>query len=274
MCRLLHVSRSGYYGWLTRRPSNQAKRRADMAIAVETSFASSRGIYGYRKVHEDLVQEHNMQVCRETVRMIMRDKGLASRVRRKYVVTTDSRHRYPVHANELNRDFQASGPNTRWVADITYIRTAQGWLYLAAVMDLYSRMIVGWAFSQHIDSHLVCEALNTAILQRRPPRKLLHHSDRGVQYASRDFQRMLDHYGIVCSMSRKGDCWDNACMESFFGKLKNEHIRSRIYRSRDHARQDIFWYMELFYNRKRRHAALGYVSPMEYERHAQTNQTA
>jgi len=274
MCRVLQVSRSGYYSWLKRKPSNQAKRRKELAQSVEKSFHGSHEIYGYRKVHEDLVQEEKIEVCKETVRSIMCEKALRSKVKRKFVVTTNSDHKLPKHENLLDRDFTADRPNRKWAADITYVRTSEGWLYLAAVMDLFSRRIVGWSLSKHIDTQLVSDALKMAILHRCPDKDLMHHSDQGVQYAAEDFQDLLDANGISCSMSRKGNCWDNACMESFFGKLKNEHIRKRIYKTRIEAEQNVFWYIEVFYNRQRRHASLGYVSPAKYEARAITNRAA
>jgi len=274
MCRVLQVSRSGYYSWLKRKPSNQAKRRKELAQSVEKSFHGSHEIYGYRKVHEDLVQEEKIEVCKETVRSIMCEKALRSKVKRKFVVTTNSDHKLPKHENLLDRDFTADRPNRKWAADITYVRTSEGWLYLAAVMDLFSRRIVGWSLSKHIDTQLVSDALKMAILHRCPDKDLMHHSDQGVQYAAEDFQDLLDANGISCSMSRKGNCWDNACMESFFGKLKNEHIRKRIYKTRIEAEQDVFWYIEVFYNRQRRHASLGYVSPVNYEARAITTRAA
>jgi len=264
MCRVLQLSSSGYYGWLEHQPSAQQQRRQHISLAIGRSYFQSRRIYGYRKVHQDLL-EANIVCCEETVRRIMRDIGLYSHVRRKFVLTTDSDHHMAVVENLLDRDFTATAPNQKWVADITYIPTSQGWLYLAAVMDLYSRRIVGWAMNKHIDSALVISAMNMALSQRRPETDLLHHSDRGSQYASEAFQDLLDNNGVVCSMSRKGDCWDNACMESFFGSLKTEWLGDKKYKTRQEAKNDIFKYIELFYNRKRRHAALGYLSPAAYE---------
>jgi transposase InsO family protein len=264
MCHVLQLSSSGYYGWLEHQPSAKQQRRQHILRAIGHSYFESRRIYGYRKVHQDLL-EANIVCCEETVRRIMRDIGLYSRVRRKFVLTTDSNHSLAVAENLLDRDFTATTPNQKWVADITYIPTSQGWLYLAAVMDLYSRRIVGWAMNKHIDSALVISAMNMALSQRRPETDLLHHSDRGSQYASDAFQDLLDNNGVVCSMSRKGDCWDNACMESFFGSLKTEWLGDKKYKTRQEAKNDIFKYIELFYNRKRRHAALGYLSPAAYE---------
>jgi len=264
MCDVLQVSTSGYYGSLMRRPCAQQRRRQDIAQAAARSYFESRHIYGYRKVHRDLL-EAKVFCCEETVRRIMRDIGLYSCVRRKFVLTTDSGHDMAVAENLLDRDFTATTPNQKWVADITYIPTEKGWLYLATVMDLYSRRIVGWAMNKHIDSVLVISAMKMALTQRRPGTSLLHHSDRGSQYASELFQDLLGDNGIVCSMSRKGNCWDNACMESFFGSLKTEWLGEKKYKSRHEAKNDIFKYIELFYNRERRHAALGYLSPAAYE---------
>ena len=264
MFKVLGVSSSGYYDWARRKPSLRLKRRKQLGVMVEKVHAASRKIYGYRKVHKE-IQALKLSCCRETIRKIMREKGLCSKVVRPFMVTTDSGHELPIHSNILNRDFSAQTPDQKWVGDITYIRTLEGWLYLAAVMDLYSRRIVGWAMSETIDAQLVCDAFAMARDNRGPGSGLLFHSDRGVQYASDKFQRMLDGSGVQCSMSRKGNCWDNACMESFFGKLKTEHIGKIIYRTKAEASQEVFWYIEVFYNRKRRHASLGYVSPVDFE---------
>ena len=264
MCHVLKVSRSGYYDSLGRPPSPQLLRRKAIAQAAAHSYFESDRIYGYRKVYQDL-QAENVICCEDTVGRIMREIGLYSRVKRKFVVTTDSDHTLEIAENLLGRDFTAASPNRKWAADITYIATKKGWLYLAVVMDLFSRRIVGWSMSKHIDSQLVQSAMKMAILQRNPERGLIHHSDRGVQYAAGDFQDLLDENKMVCSMSRKGNCWDNACVESFFASLKNEWIRGKIYDTHADGEKDIFKYIEVFYNRKRRHASLGYVSPAAYE---------
>lgn len=266
MCRVIGVSRSGYYCWHGRGMSQRALRREELTLEVRRIHSESKKIYGHRKVHKGLLEETEIVCCLETVRIIMKEEGLQAKASKKYVVTTDSSHDQPVADNLLDRDFDASGPNEKWVSDITYIRTLEGWLYLATTMDLWARNIVGWAMSDTIDAELVCDALTMAVNQRRPGPGLIHHSDRGVQYASDKFQGLLKLHGMKCSMSRKGDCWDNAPAESFFGKLKTEHIGSRIYRTRREAEQELFWYIEVFYNRKRRHASLGYLSPAEFER--------
>ncbi len=263
MCRSLKVSASGYYDSIKRDLCPQRIRRRSIAQAAAVSYFESRRVYGYRKVYEDLAD--GVVCCKETVRRIMRDIGLFSRIKRKFVVTTNSEHALAIAENILNRNFTAERPDQKWAADITYIPTKMGWLYLAVVMDLFSRRIVGWSMSDTIDSMLVQSAMKMALDGRNPKAGLIHHSDRGVQYASGDFQKLLEDNKAVCSMSRKGNCWDNACVESFFGSLKNEWVKGKIYRTFDDAKKDIFNYIEMFYNRKRRHASLGYVSPVVYE---------
>lgn len=270
MCRLLNVSTSGYYDSLKRVPCSQQVRRRAITQAVAHSYFESNRIYGYRKVYEDVTE--TIACCQETVRRVMRNIGLYSRIRRKFIVTTDSDHVLSIAENLLDRDFTAAAPNRKWVADITYIPTKQGWLYLAVVLDLFSRRIVGWSMDDTIGSTLVQDALRMALLHRRPDAGLLHHSDRGVQYAAEGFQDLLDAHKIVCSMSRKGNCWDNAVAESFFGSLKNEWVQKKIYQTMEDAKKDIFNYIEVFYNRKRRHASLGYVSPAVYEEMYEMNQ--
>ena len=265
LCQTLQVSTSGFYGWSSKEPSKRQQQREKIAQAAARSHFESNRIYGYRKVWEDL-QEQKMSCCPETVRRVLRDAGLRSRTKRKFVVTTDSNHTQPVAENLLARDFTATAPNQKWLTDITYIATQEGWMYLAAVLDVFSRKIVGWSTSERIDTELVKSALQMATQQRTPEPGLLHHSDRGVQYASDAYQQALEDLKIVCSMSRKGDCWDNAMMESFFGSLKTEWVYDKEYQTREEAKQDLFKYIEMFYNRQRRHASLGYVSPAEFER--------
>jgi putative transposase len=267
MCSTLAISSSGYYEWRKRNPSPREEKRREIAQKASEFHARSKAIYGYRKVFKDIQEETTIVCGEETVRRVMRANGLVSRVKRRFVRTTDSCHSLPVAANLLARDFSAAAPNQKWVADITYIRTGEGWLYLAGVMDLYSRRIIGWSMSDRIDAELVCQAMNMAIRHRQPGPGLVHHSDRGVQYAAEDFQAILTRCGIGCSMSRKGNCWDNASKESFFGKFKAEWVYHRVYATKEEAKLDIFWYIEVFYNRMRRHAALGYVSPVEFEEH-------
>jgi putative transposase len=264
MCKTLTVSTSGYYDSIKRSPCPQQIRRRSIAQAAAHSYFESNRIYGYRKVYEDLRQEHVI-CCDQTVRRIMREIGLYAHIKRKFVVTTDSNHTLKIAENLLGRDFTAKRPNQKWAADITYIPTKQGWLYLAIVMDLFSRRIVGWSMSENIDSKLVQSAMEMAIQHRNPNAGLIHHSDRGIQYASEGFQDLLTANKFVCSMSRKGNCWDNACAESFFGSLKNEWVKNKIYETYEEGKNDVFKYVEVFYNRKRRHASLGYVSPAVYE---------
>jgi len=265
MCKVLEVSCSGYYAWGARGPSAQQVRRESLEQAVQEAHRASKRIYGYRKVHQDVIETHGQPCCQEPVRKIMQAKGLSAMRKKRFVVTTESGHGLPVAANLLARNFEPQGPNEKWVADITYIATREGWLYLAAVMDLFGRRIVGWATSATIDATLVIDALNMAIRQRCPASDLLHHSDRGSQYASAAFRELLNLHGITASMSRKGNCWDNACMERFFGSLKGEWLADTIFPDRQTATLAVFEYIETFYNTKRRHASLGYRTPAQYE---------
>jgi len=260
MCAVLEVSTSGYYAWLERDPAAASTPNQPLAAAVTRSYLDSDRTYGYRKVWQDL-QAASVACCQETVRRVMKRLGFCAQYKRRFVVTTDSNHSYAVAENVLNRDFFAEAPDRKWVADITYIPTQEGWLYLAAVLDLFSRKVVGWAASERIDEALVTAALERAIRQRRPGPGLLHHSDRGSQYAADGYQRVLSNMGMVCSMSRKGNCWDNAVMERFFGSLKAERVNRRSYPTRAEAKKDLFLYIEWFYNAGRRHAALSYQTP-------------
>lgn len=271
LCRVLKVSRSGYYAWCRRGPSATTQRRGQIARAVRESHDDSHGTYGYRRVHRDLIEDYEIACCRETVRQVMAELGLCGRPKRRFVKTTDSHHDEPVAVNRLQRDFTATRPDQKWLADITYIRVAQGWLYLAVILDCFSRRIVGWSLSRNIDADLVCAALEMALSRRCPSGELVHHSDRGVQYASRSLRERLAGAGVTMSMSRKGDPWDNAMMESFFGSLKTEWITTG-YPTEAEARMEVFKYIEMFYNPTRRHSALGYVSPAEYERRYETRQ--
>jgi putative transposase len=264
MCHVLAVSTSGYYVWRQHKPSARQQRRAAIGAAAEAAYRCSHGVYGYRKVHDDL-QEQEVACCRETVRKVLGEKGLFSRTKRKFVATTDSEHTLPVAENHLQRDFEATAPNQKWAADITYLPTREGWLYLAVVMDLFSRRIIGWSMSASLGARLVLDALGMALRQRRVSHGLMHHSDRGSQYASGDYQQRLEAYRITCSMSRRANCWDNAPVESFFGKLKTEWVHGEDYATRHEARLHVFEYLELFYNRTRKHAALGYQTPVGFE---------
>lgn len=265
MFRTLRVSASGYYAWAERRPSKKQLLEAGITDSVKDFHARSRQVYGYRKIHRDLV-EAGHTCSAEMVRRVMHRNGLKSKVKRKFIATTDSGHSYSVAPKRLDRNFSATGQNRKWVGDITYIRTREGWLYLSVIQDLYSRKIVGWSMADTIKSALVCDAFKMAVQHRRPEPGLVFHSDRGVQYAAEEYQDLLSRNKVICSMSRKGNCWDNACAENFFGRLKSEHIQDRLYASRQEARQDVFWYIEVFYNRNRRHAALDYISPVAFEK--------
>jgi transposase InsO family protein len=265
MCSVLKVSRSGYYAWRGRTPSPTARRQGELVEQIGQVHAASRRIYGAPRVYRELLA-CEVRCSKNTVAKLMRKAGLRSKMHKRFVVrTTDSRHGHPIAPNTLNRQFTQAKPNQTWAADITYIPTAEGWLYLAAVIDLCSRKIVGWTTSDSLAAELTCEALRGALIQRELPGGLLHHSDRGVQYACDDYQQVLARGGLTASMSRKGNCYDNAVMESFFGTLKTELVHHESYPTREAARQSLFEYIEVFYNRRRRHSALGYVSPDEYE---------
>jgi putative transposase len=266
MCRVLAVSRSGYYAW-RQRPTS-LREMADQVLSqhIKEIHQQSRDTYGSPRIHAELA-ENGVSCGHNRVARLMRDEELWAKQKRKFkVTTTDSAHDYPVAPNRLNQDFTASRPNEKWLADITYIPTAEGWLYLAGVMDLYSRRIVGWAMSDSLQRQLVMAALHMALDARQPPPGLLHHSDRGSQYASDDYQAVLTKFHMQASMSRTGNCYDNAPMESFFGTLKTELVHHRHYATRAEAKTDIFEYIELFYNRFRRHSALGYQCPIVFEK--------
>lgn len=265
LCRVLNVARSGYYAWRSRQPSATACRRAKLDEAIRTAHAASRANYGSPRVHREL-QSQGIACCENTVARRMRACGVRAKTKRRFRVhTTDSRHPHPLAPNRLERQFQQAKPNQAWAADITYIPTAEGWLYLAAVIDLCSRKIVGWATADHLRAELACQALNAAITQRRPSGELLHHSDRGVQYACGEYRSLLQRHGLEASMNRTGNCYDNAVVESFFGTLKKELIHHETYPTRSAAQQALFEYIEVFYNRQRRHSTLGYLSPNQYE---------
>lgn len=268
MCRALGVSRAGYYAWRSRQPSAAEVRRAELTEEIATIHAEAKGRYGSPRIHAELVARG--RGCGVNfVAKLMREAGIAAKTKRKFKQTTDSNHSMPVAENLLDRQFDPAEPNARWCADITYVPTREGWLYLAVVEDLFSRMVVGWSMGATMTSRLVVDALEMA-LARRPTLKgssaLVAHSDRGSQYASEHYQRRLRDERIACSMSRRGDCWDNAPMESFFASLKKELVHHEDYATRAQARASIFEYIEAFYNRVRRHSSLGYVAPAEYER--------
>jgi transposase InsO family protein len=265
-CDVLEVSRSGYYDWRDRPESARATRRAGLAAKVGAVHEANRRVYGSPRVHAALAASGE-RVCENTVAKVMREQQIRARTALKYVPrTTDSRHEQPVAANVLDRQFDSAAlPDHKWAADITYVPTGEGWLYPAGVIDLCSRKIVGWSMADHMRTDLVADALRMAVARRQPGAGLLHHSDRGVQYASDDYQGLLQSNGLACSMSGRGDCWDNAVMESFWGTLEGELVNHEHYATRDQARAAIFEYIEVFYNRHRLHSSLGYVSPEQFE---------
>ncbi|MCK6474227.1 MAG: IS3 family transposase [Bryobacteraceae bacterium] len=265
MCDTLDVSASGFYACRVRRPGPRQRRREVLRKQIAEVHVQTRGVYGSPQVHRDLAAR-GVRVCENTVARLMRADGLRSkRVKRFVPRTTESKHAFQVAQNLLDRDFKADSPNRKWVCDITYVPTQEGWLYLAAVLDLYSRKIVGWSMADHLRVTLVEEALKMALARRTPTGEVLHHSDRGVQYACDDYQRLLKTHGLVCSMSRTGDCYDNAAMESFWSTLKTELVHHAKFASRAEARRALFDYMEVFYNRQRRYSSIGYVSPETFE---------
>jgi putative transposase len=265
MCRVLRVSPGGYYDWRGRPKSIRAARRDALVVSIKAVHGEVKARYGSPRIHAELVARGE-PCCVNTVARLMRREGIAAKTKRKFRVTTDSNHDRPVAENVLDRRFEPEAPNRAWTADITYVATGEGWLYLAAVEDLYSRRIVGWSMSSRIDSRLVVDAMEMALAGRRPGEGLVAHSDRGSQYASEHYQEVLAGRGIVCSMSRRANCWDNAPMESFFASLKKELTRGEIFATREEARASLFEYIEVFFNRIRRHSSLGYVSPTQYER--------
>ena len=268
MCRLLQVSRSGFYAWCARAPSARARSDTRLRVEVRAVHRASRGIYGAPRVHEEM-QAAGVRIARKRVARLMREVGLRSKVARRFrPSTTDSAHAHPVAPNTLARRFgvkETPGVDQRWAGDITYLPTRQGWLYLAVVLDLKSRRVVGWSMRETLESELAQEALSMALMGRRPAAGLLHHSDRGVQYAAGDFRDLLARHGIEASMSRRGNCWDNAVVESFFASPGKELVTGAEWHSRAQARADVFEWIEVWYNRRRRHSALGYLSPAEFE---------
>lgn len=274
MCRLLEVSRSGFHEWHERKPSARAIEDERLTVRIRSFHALSNGSYGSPRVWRDLVEAGEC-VGENRVARLMRRAAIEALRRKKRRPTDEGiRPEFAIAANVLERDFEAPGPNQRWVADFTYIDTAEGWLFLAVVLDLFSRRVVGWSMQEQMTAQLVMDALTMALWRRGKPKALLHHSDQGSQYTSEDFQRLLVHHGIDCSMSRKGDCWDNAAMESFFATLKKERVYTKPrYRTRDEARADLFQYIEGFYNPQRRHSTIGGVSPVEFEQRFSTQCT-
>lgn len=269
MCPLLGVTAGGFYAWLKRPPSRRAQEDERILVRVRESFRDSDSTYGVRRVWDDLKAWY-VECGRERLGRLMRAAGLVARpVKRQLPRDLGIRPEHLLAPNLLNRDFQATAPDQRWAADFTYIWTGEGWLFLAVVLDLFSRRVVGWSMRTSMTAELVSDALLMAIWRRGWPTALLHHSDQGSQYLSGTFQKLLADHGIECSMSRRGDCWDNAAVESFFSTLKVERVYRRKYRTREEARADLFQYIEGFYNPRRRHSTLGGLSPMEFENQRQ-----
>lgn len=273
LCSVLGVSRSGFYAAQERPGAARRQEDQQLAVHVAAAYAASRGRYGSPRVHQEL-QAQGHEVGRHRVARLMREQGLRARPPRRFQRTTDSQHGLPVAENVLDRQFTVPTPNTAWVSDITYLWTREGWLYLVVILDLFSRRIVGWALHDRITRQLALEALAMALRCRQARGGLMHHSDRGSQYASTDYQAMLAAHGITCSMSRRGNCWDNAVAESFFSTFKIELAHEADWTTHAAARADVSEYIEIFYNTQRRHSALGYVSPVTFERQYEEKQAA
>ena len=265
MCRVLRVSRSGYYRWLKRKPSRRKLDNQRLDTEIREIYDSSKGRYGSPKITQEL-RDRGRRVGKNRVAKRMRKAGLRSKIRRQYRVTTNSKHNFPVAPNLLERNFTAQAPDKVWVSDITYLATSSGWLYLTVIIDLFSRMVIGWALSNSLGHEMVVTALKRAIIRRRPGKELVFHSDRGVQYACSDFRKQLNKHEFIQSMSRKGDCWDNAVAESFFSVLKTELVYHERYEGHQDTLHSIFEYIEVFYNRQRRHSTLEYLCPADYEK--------
>lgn len=265
LCKVLRVTRSGFYAWRARDESTHKKRDRFLAAKVRAAHEASRGVYGSPRIHREL-KDDGENVGRKRVARLMREEGLSGQAPRRFRKTTDSGHDQPVAENLLKRNFAPEAPDLVWATDITYLRTWEGWLYLAVVIDLFSRRVVGWAIADHMRTELAVDALVMAINQRQPAPGLIHHSDRGSQYASNTYQAVLKEHGMLCSMSRKGDCWDNAVAESFFGTLKDELIHRDVWPTMAKTKSAVVEYIACFYNPHRRHSYIDNISPMEYEK--------
>lgn len=273
MCRLLGVSASGFYAHLRRPESERARENRRLLLNIKAAYAAGRGNYGSPRVHREL-KEWGISCSRRRVARLMRENGIRAKRSRRFRVTTNSEHAFPVAANILDRNFAVEQPDKVWAGDITYVPTGEGFLYLAALLDLSSRFCVGFSLGGRIDSRLTVAAFDMALGRRNPTAALLHHSDQGVQYACSDYRKLLEKRKVKVSMSRKGDPYDNAPVESFFATLKTELVHHRDYKTREEAKADIFEYIEVFYNRRRRHSALGYISPAQFEARRTANATA
>ena len=271
LCKALDVSTSGFHDWLNRAPAKRTLENESLLGIIRTSFQDSDRTYGARRVWRDVLAE-GVSCGLHRIERLMQQNALKARPRRRKLPSdTGLRVLYAIAPNVLDRQFYATQPNRKWIADFTYIWTTEGWLYVAAVIDLFSRRVVGWSMSATMTAQLVTDALLMAIWRRGKPDALLHHSDQGSQYTSEQFRQLMADNGVTCSMSRSGNVWDNAAMESFFSTLKTERTARKVYRSRNQARADIFDFIERFYNAKRRHSTIGYLSPMEFERRAEVS---
>ncbi|MBU0675539.1 MAG: IS3 family transposase [Proteobacteria bacterium] len=265
LCKTMNVSRSGYYAWTKRGESKHSQENRKLADIVKSAHIKSKASYGARR-HADEIASYGQPCGRFRARTIMNIAKVEAKQKKRFKATTDSNHKMKVSPNLLNREFSVQAPNKAWVSDITYISTSEGWLYLAVVIDLFNREVVGWALDQRINRHLVINAVRMAVWRQKPDKGLMFHSDRGSQYCSRDFTKYIKGHGMLSSMSRKGDCWDNAVAESYFSSLKKERVYSEIYRTRREAKSDIVDYIEMFYNSFRRHSHLGNVNPREFRK--------
>jgi len=264
MCRVMNVSTSGFYDWLKEPGGKRGKEDEALSESIKKAFEDSRKTYGSRRIRRELKKLEKKCTLRR-IRKLMKKLGLWPKRRRRFRNTTNSKHGFDVFPNLLKRDFKVDRPNQVWVSDITYIWTTEGWLFLSTVIDLFSRKVVGWSMSESLKAGVAIDALEMAIMSRNPAPGLIHHSDRGVQYACGDYQKIITRAGMRPSMSRKGDCWDNSVAESFFSTLKKEMIYHVKFETREEARRDIFEFVEVFYNRRRMHSYLGYMSPVEFE---------
>jgi putative transposase len=264
MCRVLAVSKSGYYGWRNRPASLRAQKNNLLDAEIKKQFEREKGRAGAPRITKQL-KKNGISCGHNRVAKRMRTLGLRAKAAKKFKATTNSKHSLPIAPNLLNQDFNAGHPNQKWVSDITYIWTEEGWLYLAVIVDLYSRMVVGWSMSERMTSTLVCDALRMALFRRGMPRGVILHSDRGSQYCSHEYQKIIKEHGLICSMSKKGDCYDNAAMESWNHSLKVEAIHGERFLTRDSVKNHVFEYIEVYYNRYRLHSKIGYLSPAEFE---------
>lgn len=264
MCKVIGVSRSSYYSWLAVPVSNRKLADKELGANITQIYSNHKGKYGYPRITKQL-NKTGISCGKNKVYSIMNKLGLKAKHKRKFKATTDSNHKLAVYENIINRDFTATDINQKWFSDISYIETAQGWLYLAVIIDVYSRAVIGWAMDNNMEKSLVCNALHMALWRRHFPKGVIIHSDRGSQYCSYEYQNILQSYNLICSMSRRGNCWDNAIAETFFHTLKTELVYDCKYKSREEAKSSIFNYIEAYYNQTRMHSSIGYLAPMEFE---------